>query len=126
MFNWVRAGLSEGNARALHDAWGWKVEDLESGLAMTGLINVHAMISASFIQQSGEQGVTVEPLRWQAPLPRIRVDWVKREPNEARGAYLQRVLGTRPEWGVARGRRQLGGLTITVQCHSNTSTSGRA
>ena len=108
IYDWSKNCLPTAVHRDVQDSWGFNQEDWEGRITMTGLLNIPTEHCENLLKVSGRGHVIVEPMRWQDPLPKIRVDWIPKIPGESPVDYWERVLMMRPDFGMARGLRQLG------------------
>lgn len=100
-------------AASIQDTWGWKQETHGNKHAVVGLLRVEGTYNKAeapdkILRASGLRGVFIEPMRWEDPLPPIKVQWRTKTDAEPHQEYIQQLLDAAPCWGLARGTRHLG------------------
>ena len=109
-FSAARANLRRfvtGRLQGVRDVWG-AAEEQRHGTAIVALARVGAQHFEGALQKSGVDGLFVEPLAKKEGGETFTVDWQDGEDGTTRQQQLQKLVATKPRWGLVLGHRQLG------------------
>ncbi len=105
--------LAPEDAMAVEQTFGWNDEKEVDRVLVVGLVRVKKRNAGKLTTYSGEQGVFLQPTRWQEDFDvHAEVMWIDLITGESDAEYLIRSLDVAAKngarWGLYRGAKQLG------------------